>query len=56
MSIRIGQWKKVIVNKTDVVYQCSECGNVDNPEKRQCSCCKAIMLLHKEEANNVIYK
>ena len=47
-KIRLGLWIKRTV-KDRVVYQCSECGNVDNPTKPECSICKAQMMEFKEE-------
>ena len=43
LRIQRGAWIKKEVTKDKVVYQCSECGNIDDPKKKVCSCCKAEM-------------
>lgn len=42
--IKLGQWKKQNLSEDHIIYQCSECGNIDEPNKEICSCCKAKML------------
>lgn len=44
LKIRQGQWKERVISEDRVIYQCSECGNIDNPEKEVCSCCRAEMM------------
>ena len=48
-KIRLGQWQKREIAEGRVIFQCSECGNVDNPTKTECSICKAQMMEFKEE-------
>lgn len=43
LKTRLGGWYKKTV-KDRIVYQCSECGNIDNEKKERCSICKAKML------------
>ena len=47
-KIRLGQWQKREIAEERVIFQCSECGNVDNPTKIECSICKARMEVKKE--------
>ena len=56
MSIRIGQWKKIVVSDSNrVLYQCSECGNIENEEKDICCICKSKMFKQKEVQNDKNY-
>ena len=43
-KIRLGQWRERVISEDRIIYQCSECGNIDNPEKEVCSCCRAEMM------------
>ena len=38
-----GHWVAKEITPCRVIYQCSECRNVDDPKKKECSCCKAVM-------------
>lgn len=38
--------KRVVAGR--VIYQCSECGNVDNPTKKVCVCCQSEMEVEDE--------
>lgn len=40
---RRARWQKRVITDDRVVYQCSECGNVDDPQEKECSCCRAEM-------------
>ena len=42
-KIRRGKWIERAVTENHIVWQCSECGSVDDPEKETCSCCRATM-------------
>ena len=43
LKTRLGGWYKKMV-KDRVVYQCSECGNVESEDKEYCSFCHAQMM------------
>lgn len=47
-KIRRGKWQARVIKEDKVVYQCSECGNVDTPKKKICSCCLAEMEVETE--------
>ena len=49
MTIRLGRWEITGIKK--VLYWCSECGNVDNPQKDKCCICNAKMINCKEIAD-----
>lgn len=38
--------KRVVAGR--VIYQCSECGNVDDPTKKICVCCRSEMEVGDE--------
>lgn len=42
--IKLGKWCPTIITEEGVLYQCSECGNIDDPDKDTCSNCKAKMI------------
>lgn len=47
--IKLGKWCPTIITKEGVLlYQCSECGNIDDPDKDTCSNCKAKMIKNGE--------
>lgn len=44
--IKLGKWIKNTPATSATFYQCSECGNIDEPDKKTCSNCKAQMLIN----------
>ena len=42
--IRLGKWCPIIITEKGILYQCSECGNIDKSDKDICSNCKAKMI------------
>jgi len=51
MRVQRGEWEKREITKGHIIWQCSECGNVDNPQKTVCSCCRAVMEKEVENDN-----
>lgn len=46
--IKLGKWCPTIITEKGTLYQCSECGNIDEPDKDICSNCKAKMIKNRE--------
>ena len=42
--IKLGKWCPTVITEEGILYQCSECGNIDDPDKDTCSNCRAKMI------------
>lgn len=47
--IGVGRWEKLKVSENKIVYQCSECGNIESEPKDKCCLCKVLMIEEQNE-------